>query len=170
MNNNNKGKQRMKTKYKWRFGSRIKGNAQTAGEEIELLRQKVGGVLSADDILFHAEHESSPLHRFFEWDDSKAAHEFRRVQASDLIRAVVTIIDDGGDKREIRAFVSIRENTGASQFVDVRTALCDPNMRKTVLKNALRELQAFEHKYKDLEELGMVFSAIKKTVKKVKKK
>lgn len=160
----------MKIKYKWKLGSRRPGNAQTVGEVIEQLRNKLGGVLSADDVLEQAEPESSPLHRYFQWDDTKAALEYRRVQASELIRAVVTVVDNGTDKREIRAFVSIRENVGKSQFVDVRTALADPSMRTTVLKNALNELRAFERKYEELEELSLIFTAIKKVRVKVRRK
>lgn len=46
-----------------------------------------------------AKVKGSPLHGCFEWDNGKAAHEFRLQQARKLIRVTVTLID-GGSARD----------------------------------------------------------------------
>jgi len=46
------------------------------------------GKLSPESVVRDAKKRSSPLHKFFEWDDSKAAHEHRIYQARELIRSI----------------------------------------------------------------------------------
>ncbi len=46
-----------------------------------LKKLKRDGQLTASGILKMAENESSPLHSIFEWDDTKAAREYRLYQA-----------------------------------------------------------------------------------------
>ena len=46
------------------------------------------GYITATLILDEAKPVKSPLHEFFEWDDTKAAVEFRYIQARTLIRRV----------------------------------------------------------------------------------
>src|SRR5690348_15271357 len=41
--------------------------------------------LTPDNVINEAEKKSSPLHPFFEWDDTKAANKFRLQQARSLI-------------------------------------------------------------------------------------
>ena len=56
-------------------------------EEIRKLEDRRGR-LSAEEVLEAARPVASPLHGFFEWDDSKAAEAHRLEQARDLIRRV----------------------------------------------------------------------------------
>jgi hypothetical protein len=50
------------------------------------------GKLTPQQVLEAARDEESPLHRFFEWDDSTAAEAYRVEQARDLIKKVKVII------------------------------------------------------------------------------
>jgi hypothetical protein len=56
--------------------------------ELHRLHQEGGGVLKARTVLSAAEDPASPLHSYFEWDDSKAAAAHRLEQAGTLIRSV----------------------------------------------------------------------------------
>lgn len=56
-------------------------------EEIKKLEDRRGR-LTAEEVLEAARPSASPLHGFFEWDDSKAAEAHRLEQARDLIRRV----------------------------------------------------------------------------------
>lgn len=71
----------------------------------EILEQN-DGVLTVDDVLEEARNETSPLHKHFEWSDSKAANEYRRWQARALI-AKCRITVESRDDTEVRAFVSL---------------------------------------------------------------
>lgn len=46
------------------------------------------GRLTPEEVVRHAADSSSPLHAYFEWDDSVAAHAHRISQARDLISSV----------------------------------------------------------------------------------
>jgi EAL domain-containing protein (putative c-di-GMP-specific phosphodiesterase class I) len=47
-----------------------------------------GGLLTPEAVVKEAADPASPLHRYFEWDNRKAAHQFRIEQARRLIRSV----------------------------------------------------------------------------------
>ena len=65
-----------------------------------------GGVLKVEDVLQEAQDEGSILHRYFEWDDTEAAVQYRKQQARALIaRCKITLIET--EPIHIRAFVSL---------------------------------------------------------------
>src|SRR5690606_1315589 len=64
-------------------------DAQTAGKELERIREANDGRLRPEDVVVSAQKQDSPLHAIFTWDDSKAANEYRLSQARRLIRLVV---------------------------------------------------------------------------------
>lgn len=70
------------------------------------LAMENGGVLTTEAVLEDAEDEDSPLHSHFEWDDSKAAANYRKWQARELIAKVRITREAGGDER-VRVFVSV---------------------------------------------------------------
>lgn len=57
----------------------------TVQKELGNLCQANGGLLMPGKVVQAAQHEDSPLHEHFEWDDAKAAHEYRVSQAVRLI-------------------------------------------------------------------------------------
>jgi hypothetical protein len=86
-------------------------------EERKLLTdmaRRNGGVLKVDDVLEEARREDSILHKHFEWDDTKAAANYRKEQARSLIqRCKITLVE--GEPVSVRAFVSLptdRESGG----------------------------------------------------------
>ena len=52
------------------------------------------GEVKPSTLLEEARSESSPIHNAFEWDNTKAGHEFRLIQARTWIRKVRIIIED----------------------------------------------------------------------------
>lgn len=52
----------------------------------------------------------APLHKAFTWDDTKAADEFRLVQARSLIRAVRVIDDGGADLGSVYVNVTVMDD------------------------------------------------------------
>ena len=53
-----------------------------------LALERRNGMLLAEDVLEAARDPESPLHPYFQWDDSAAAEAYRLSQASELIRRV----------------------------------------------------------------------------------
>lgn len=127
--------------------------------ELERIRQENGGLLQPQVVVNEAQNPESPLHPYFDWDDSEAACKWRLEQARRLIRVAVTIIHP--DQTEpIRTYVSLLDDrmtrAGYRSTVEV---LNDKERRDAMLQQALRELAAFRKKYAVLSELAEVFAA-----------
>lgn len=126
---------------------------------LEEIRLKNNGILLAESVVIEAEHEDSPLHPYFEWDDTEAAQQYRIAQARRLIATMVVIIPNV--KRPVMAYVSLmsdrqQEAGGYRAIVDV---MSDPEMRASLLNEALETLRHWEHKYRQLELLLPIFEA-----------
>lgn len=50
------------------------------------------GKLTPDAVVKEATKKESPLHSYFLWDDKRAAHEFRKEQARELIRGCYLVV------------------------------------------------------------------------------
>lgn len=132
----------------------------------ELLRlsHEHDGLLKPEMVVDAARQEASPLHEYFEWDDTEAGRRYRILQATRLIRVSVTLI--GGDRPEvIRAFVSLKpDRTSGVGYRETLAVLQETSLRDQLLQDARMELASFLKKYKHLEELAEVFAAIKHVV------
>ena len=133
-----------------------------AFNELEAIRKRHRGILKADDVVEAATSEMSPLHKYFEWDDSEAARQHRLWQARELIRYVVTIIPN--HTKPVTAYVSLKgdrsnEGGGYRALVDV---MSDADQRKLLLMQALDDLEFWKAKYEELNELVPVFKALER--------
>jgi hypothetical protein len=149
--------------YKWRRGSSIgKVKPDEAARIFDEIRQE-HGVLTPELVLEEAKDPKSPLHPHFEWDDTVAARKYRVSQAKRLITTLVvrtSVI-------ERRAHVYVRHEEPAAQrkypkrvdasYLPLDAALANPGSRKQIVMRALRELQAFRRKYRDLSELSALW-------------
>ena len=147
--------------YKFRSGAHVKGvSAQIVGTELERIQEEFGRV-DATTILAESERPDAPLHPAFEWDDSKAAHEFRLTQARHVANSIVVVgIFPDEPERAVRAFVNVRDDTNENAYVSVQVALSTPAMRKQMLARALAEAESWRQTYRDYHELAGVFEAI----------
>jgi len=134
--------------------------AQAIGERLETIRKSHKGRLSPDDIVSDAYDGNSPLHTVFEWNDVKAAHVQRMGVARNLVGAVVVEYEELGGV-EARYYVSTRTEE-STDYIPTTVALSDPKIRVEILEQAMGELTSFQTRYKHLNELAMVFSAINK--------
>lgn len=62
--------------------------------------------VTADAVVEAAKSTNCPLHRFFEWDDSVAAHRYREGQATEILSTVRVrfVSDEDGQERTVRAY------------------------------------------------------------------
>lgn len=111
---------------------------------------KRDGVLEPEAVLADAEDPTSPLHRYFEWDDGMAAHKHRIAQAMLLIRTVKIRVEVTPQRvHKVRAFVSVPRENGRS-YEALEDALQDAPTREVVMEQCVRELAAIRNKYKAL--------------------
>jgi hypothetical protein len=132
-------------------------------QAIESLRDD-DDVVSPEAVVSAARPKNSPLHEYFDWEDSEAARCWRLHQARNLIRVCVRIEELPNDeKQEIQVFVSLPDDRNDEGGYRVMTdVLNDDERREALLEMALKDLQVFRRKYMALKELASVFTAIDK--------
>lgn len=147
--------------YQWKPQAGIKIEAQVAGEELERIRVRNNGRLTQEDVLDEAKNAASPLHPAFEWNDKKAAHQYRLTQAGYLIRmiTVAPAEPEAATTKPVRAFVNVERESDRS-YTSVAHALSDQELRAQVLARAMKELHDWRQRYQDLVELARVFSVV----------
>lgn len=160
------------SKFKWKPGSRMKGDPKIVGQHLERLRKRYGGMLTAQIVVDDAKIVSSPLHSYFDWDDERAAQKQRITTALTLMGALIQVTVEDVTPSRYYARVVREDNTGDVRvgFISMPEAMSRADTREQVLAAALAELEAFKRKYRALKELAEVFEAIERTRRSKKKK
>lgn len=159
-------------KYGWKNGAETRGlDAQVVGSFLEDLEGREVD-LTPQLILKKAQAKASPLHGYFDWDDTEAARKWRIRQAGKLVGSIeVTVVIKSQPPTHVRAFVRVGPDATAERttgrYVSLGRAMKDSDMRSDVLRDAVREMQAFRLKYAHLVELLDVFNMIDKVLEKV---
>lgn len=127
----------------------------------ELERLKSGGVIRPVDVVEAARDEESPLHDWFQWDDDEAAHQFRLLQARNLLRVYVNV-EPSKDSEPVRAFVSLtsdraKEGGGYRALAEV---MGDDAMREQLLRDAFVQFRNMQKRYQHLKQLSKVWDAV----------
>lgn len=126
----------------------------TVKAELEALYD--GGILRAEDVVAWAkDHPESALHSQIEWDDAKAADEYRIWQVRRLI--AIHVVTEQGDRRLISLSVDRTKGGGYRAFEDIADA---PALRDVMLADALADLKRVRKKYQRLQELAKVWSEV----------
>ena len=133
--------------------------------EIEKIYNDNGGLVDPAMVVETAKDESNPLHDYFQWDNNKAANQYRLWQARNLIQEI-RVVKIPGQERTIRAFVSLERDRGNGGYRKVVDVLSNKQLHAEMLREALEQLEIFKRKYQDLAELTPVFEAIKKVTRK----
>ncbi len=124
-------------------------------------------LLTAEEVVdWASKHPKSKLYRQFEWNNSKAAAEYRVWQARRIIALNITYAD--GNRR----FVSLsldRTNEGGG-YRDIDEVLQSQSLHEIMLADALRELERIRQHYDVLQQLKPVWSAVAKVRKSKRRK
>lgn len=131
--------------------------------ELRRIAEQNDGQLRPVDVVEAAKPLDSPLHSRFEWDDSEAAQRYRLWQARQLIAVTVEYIGSGKEAILSRVFVSLtsdrRDSTGYRTTVSV---MSDNERREQLLADALKEMETFQKKYAEVQQLATVFAEMRK--------
>lgn len=123
---------------------------QKIGEALEAVAAKGEGHLTPQAVVEVARANRHPLHKFFEWNDEIAAEAYRLDQARTLIRSI-HIVDDTKAQAP-RAFLSIADKSGVS-YRTLSDVMDSVELQAIILKQAERDLLAFEGRYKELRDI-----------------
>lgn len=149
--------------YSYRVNGLQKVSADVAGAVCQQLQNSEQG-LSPATLLDASRDPSAPLHGEFEWDDTKAAEQYRLRQARGIIQNIVIISQrmDGSAVRD-RSFVSAPGGKG--QYVSLKSALGNEEWTAHLLRQAEDELRSFQAKYRRITELAGINAAIEDYLK-----
>lgn len=135
----------------------------------QIRRRNTKGLLVPRSVVNSARSPDSPLHRYFEWDDGKAADLWRIEQARELI-VRVTIEHESSDK-PVQAYVSLpstRTKKGGG-YHHMHDVLSSAELRAEMITSAMHDMENFEERYKRLKELAPVRNVMRTTRKKLQK-
>lgn len=137
----------------------------TIRTELLNLQTQSGGLLHAEKVVSWAKNNpKSDLHGSFEWNNDKAADEYRIWQARRLI-AIHVVSEEG-----IRQLVSLtidREQEGGYRHIDA--VLQNQSLRGVLLADALADLERVRLKYEGLVELARVWDEVRNISKQEKR-
>lgn len=115
------------------------------------------GVITPNAVVAEAEHETSPLHKYFDWDDSEAASNWRLHQARLLINSVkIELVG-----KDVEGFYNVKVTVGTELqqgYVSAERVMSDKDLHSQVIKEAVKELKYWQVKYNTLSELDGVIN------------
>ena len=137
---------------------------------LEEIRARHSGLLMADDVVEEARQRNSPLHPYFNWNDTKAAHQYRLWQARQLITVVTIKLPNA--RKLIQMYVSLHKDRKQPDgaYRGILDVMSDKDLRYQLVMEALDDLKYWEKKYSQMAELTEIYNAIQTTRKKFRKK
>lgn len=112
--------------FNWKIASLLKGlDPDEAYKEIERIKAKNNGELTAEIILKEARPVNSVLHCCFNWNDSDAAHRYRLNQASELLRNIQVNVISDGEPKNVRVYEVVRRQEGKGVYKNIETLTSD---------------------------------------------
>jgi hypothetical protein len=149
---------------------KVKGGAHITKKALKDLAPIVHRLVKTNkgpaDFLRLATNPTSPAHKHFEWDDSKAAHKHRLYQARYYMRSIEVEVTSIGE--DVRVSCSIRQGEldgKNNTWYDIHTIKNSKNLMAQLLKQATDDLRSFRHRYAVLNKVAAIrpiFIAINK--------
>ena len=139
----------------WKVDGFYKANASKVLDELS----ELGDEYSLSDVVKKAKDENSEMHSIFEWDDSIAGEEYRKIQAGKMVRNLVIVRnDETEEKTNVRYFVSTGKRD--STYTPTRLIIRNQDAYEKLLERAYAELRAFKEKYSTLSEFDEILALI----------
>lgn len=145
--------------------------AQTYGDHIAKTFSNGHLEVTPEDVLSDAKRKRSPLHNFFEWEDSVAAEKYRVQQARYMLRSIRVVVEKEAVE-ETRAFVPVvirePEKEPRKVYTTVQYALSDEQLRQQTIEYALKQLENWRNRWNEYTELADALRAVDEVIAKAK--
>jgi hypothetical protein len=119
------------------------------GHALAEIAEKANGELLPKDVVDAARDPAHDLHKYFEWNDARAAEQYRIDQARRIIRCIR--VEESG-RPPSPAFLSVSD-TGGTSYRAIEEIRSSAAMQAAVLARAEADLEAFEKRYSNLIEV-----------------
>lgn len=142
----------MKTKFVQIENGRSLKQVKVIAAELRRI-QTEQSVITPASVVETARDESSPLHGCFEWDNRKAADNYRLWQARMLIRSVYIVDSSDKNAQPVRAFVNVIPEEDSDEFITDRGYVFTPtiatkaNYQNQVLSYAMQQLKGWRARF-----------------------
>jgi hypothetical protein len=119
------------------------------------------GLLRAEEVVSWArKNKSSSLHSQFEWDNGRAAAQWRLLQARNIIK--INIVSEGGEPQIVSLTIDrARKGGGYRAISDVAK---NRDLSAIMLQDALHELQRIQARFGRVKQLTRVWNEVDKVV------
>jgi hypothetical protein len=145
-----------------------KADPQKIGEALEKIAAEANGELTPRAVVDAARMPRHVLHRHFEWDDQKAAEAWRLDQARAVIRLIHVEDVDASDGHS-SAFISVSAKSGTS-YRTLDAIKNSADLQAAVLAQAERDLEAWERRYHQLQDICEIVRSAQTAIKEKRKK
>ena len=148
-------------KYTFKEGRHAPVKADVLGNELARI-QKKNGDLTPRAVVDESKPVKAPLHKCFEWQDAKAADNWRVHQARMLINVVEVVPAKSKAKQPVQAFVNVlaSEDREERSYVPIDDVLANPEERAKLVARAMEKLLRVQREFRMLRELEVVWNAI----------
>lgn len=123
---------------------------------VQIQAKSEDGLLRAEAVVDTARHPDHPLHKYFTWDDSAAAEQWRMMQARQLIRKVLVTTPNGDDEEsQVPKYVSLRSdrNKPGGGYRQTKEVINNAELLKELEETAKKDLEGVLARYNMLETL-----------------
>ena len=120
-----------------------------------LIGRDPDGLLQPEAVVDAAKDPASPLHRYFEWDISKAAYGYWLGQARHLIAQYTFVRVDEGPK-----YVNVTLSNGRRGYVGTERAVADPDLYEQIIADAERSIIGYRNRLSAFERARPVVQAL----------
>lgn len=131
--------------------------AEKAAKELERISEEHNHELKPEYVVADAVRKSSPLHKVFEWDDTKAAEKYRLQQARHLMNHIrIEVVNENIECR-LSAFVHVKKDEKSQRtYVPLQHVVLNDYAYKDMLEQAKEVMQSFVVTYSQIEEVNAV--------------
>jgi len=126
------------------------------------VRKKYGSITPANVVDF-ARPPSSPLHRFYDWDDSSAAEKYRLLQASAMIRRVMVFVEQDGQRVPARVYLNVVEG-GTREYQPSVEVLSDTEKRAQIMAEMKQDVESMIRRYRLYDFCGNAIKVLEKAM------
>lgn len=138
---------------------RLREARQDVKAELARLNAKHGG-LRPSVVVEAAKPAASPLHKEFEWDDTRAGREYRLEQARKLIRVTVTVVEHGDGTTTVDPYIHVpashteraESGSGEGVYLPMSVVVQDADAFSRALTALLTKLKAAKSAAEELRD------------------
>jgi hypothetical protein len=132
-----------KQKYQWKMESLAKQvDVNKVVDEMEKIKDLYGS-LKPENIVQYAATNESVLSKLFEWDDTKAAYNYRLQQARIILNNIEVKIVSDGEEKEVPVY-EITKRKGGLEYTNIEAMTS--NEAEQVRKNTIQQLNQLKKK------------------------